>query len=130
MGVEKRSSYSRYVSERRETNANEHCYEHVKKLLEKLPECEQTIIVLYYLGRMTTEEIGRFLGVSVNTITSKLQRARNLLQEDEVLLIQEVLGGVQLSESVLENIMRRVSHIKPTSLSVRKRFLLIFSQFW
>ena len=127
MGEEKRSFYTGYVSERRETNASEHCYELVKKLLEKLPESERTIIVLYYLGRMTTEEIGKSLGVSVNTITSRLQRGHKLLQKDEILLIQEVLGGAQISESVIENIMRQIADIKPTSLSVRKRFLFIFS---
>ena len=127
MEGEERSSYTRYVSERRETNANEHCYELVKKLLEKLPESERTVITLYYLGEMTTKEIGKSLGVSVNTITSRLQRAHKLLQKDETLLIQEVLGGAQISESVIENIMRQVADIKPKSLSVRKRFLFICS---
>ena len=126
MGVEERSSYTRYILGRRETNTDKHCYEHVKKLLEKLPESERTMIILYYLGKLTTEEIGRYLGVSANTIASRLQRARKLLQEDEVLLIQEVLGGVQISESILENTMRRVTEIKSTSVSFRRRFLFIF----
>ena len=46
-----------------------------KNLLEKLPESERTVMTLYYLGEMTTKEIGKFLGVSVNTISSRL-RAR------------------------------------------------------
>ena len=127
MGVEEQSSWTCYnISGRRETNTDKHCYEHVKKLLGKLPESERTIIILYYLGKLTTAEIGKYLGVSVNTIASRLQRAQKLLQEDEVLLIQEVLGGVQMSESMLENTMRRVAEIKSTSVSVRKRFLFIF----
>lgn len=127
MGLKKQSFYTRYnISGRRETNTDKHRYEHVKKLLGKLPESERTIIILYYLGEMTTEEIGKYLGVSANTIASRLQRARKLLQEDEVLLIQEVLGGMQISEGVLENTMRRAAEIKPTSVSVRKRFLFIF----
>ena len=125
MGVEKRSSYTRYILGRRETSTNKHCYEHVKKLLEKLPESERTIIILHYLGEMTTEEIGRYLGVSANTITSRLQRARRILQENEGLLIQEVLGDVQISDGMLENTMQRVAEIKSTSVSFRKRFLFI-----
>ncbi len=124
MGVGERSFYTRSnISGQRETNTDKHCYEHVKKLLEKLPESERTIIILYYLGEMTTEEISKCLGVSANTIANRLQRARRILKEDEVLLIQEVLGGVQMSESILENTMRRVAEIKPTSVWVRKRFL-------
>ena len=127
MEVEKQSFYTCYnMSGRCETNTDKHCYEYVKKLLEKLPESERTIIILYYLGKLTTEEISRYLGVSANTITSRLQRARRILQENEVLLIQEVLGGVQISDGMLENTMRRVAEIKPTSVSVRKRFLFIF----
>ena len=123
MGVEERSSHTRSnISERNETNTDKHCYEHVKKLLGKLPESERTIIILYYLGKLTTEEIGKYLGVSVNTIASRLQRARRILKEDEVRLIQEVLGGVQMSESMLENTMHRVAEIKSTCVSVRKRF--------
>ena len=91
------SSYTHYVSEKQETEATECLYEIVKKLLEKLPEGERTVMTLYYLGEMTTKEIRRFLGVSVNTITSQLQRARKRLQEDQECLLQEIFGCVQLS---------------------------------
>ena len=131
MEVEKKSFYTCYnISRRCETNTDKPCYKHVKKLLEKLPESERTIIILYYLGEVPPEEIGKYLGMSANTVASRLQRARKLLQEDGVLLIQEVLGGVQISESILENTMRRVAEIKSTSVSVRKRLLSIFLQVW
>ena len=91
------SAYTHYVSKKRETEATEYLYEIVKKLLEKLPETERTVMTLYYLGEMTTKEISKFLGVSVNTITSQLQRARKRLQEDQECLVQEIFGCVQLS---------------------------------
>ena len=50
-------TYERYVEEDRELEAAEHRYELVKKLLEKLPESERTVVTLYYLGEMTTKEI-------------------------------------------------------------------------
>ena len=75
------SSYKRYVLERRETETTEHRHEIVKKLLDRLPENERTVVTLHYLGEMTIKEIGRFLGVSVNTINSRLRRARKRLQE-------------------------------------------------
>ena len=108
------SSYTHYVSEQRETETTEDRAELVKELLEKLPESERTVVTLYYLGEMKTKEIGKFLGVSVNTITSRLQRARKRLQEDQEFMIQEVLGGVQIPASLSQNIMRHVADMKPT----------------
>ena len=111
------SSYSHYESEKREEEADEYRYELVRKFLGKLPESERTVMTLYYLGEMTAKEIGNFLGVSVNTITSRLRRARERLQQDEELLVQEMLGGVQLSESLTENIIQQVADVKLTPSS-------------
>ena len=118
-----RASYTHHVAEQRETERTERHHELVKKLLAKLPESERTVVTLYYLGKMTTKEISKFLGVSVNTITSRLQRARKRLQEQQEVLIQEVLGGVQIPASVSENIMRQVPNIKPTPSPASKPFL-------
>ena len=109
------SSYAHHISTERETEATERRDTIVKKLLEKLPESERTVVTLYYLGEMSAKEIGRFLGVSVNTITSRLQRARRRLQTEEELLIHEVLGSVQLPINLTENIVRRVADINPAS---------------
>ena len=100
-----------------------HRFEIVKKLLEKLPESERTVMVLHYLGEMTMKEIGKFLGVSVETIKTRLYRARKRLQEEEELLVQEVLGGVQISLSIKQNIMQKVVDMKPTPSPKMERFL-------
>ena len=91
-------TYERYVSEQRESEATECRYETVEKLLAKLPESERTVMMLYYLSEMRAKEIGKFLGVSVNTIRSQLHRARNRLKTDQELLIQEFLGSVQITD--------------------------------
>ena len=117
------SAYARYVLEWRETEATEHRFEIVKKLLEKLPESEYTVMTLYYLGEMPTKEISKFLDVSVETIRTRLHRARKRLQEEEELLIQEVLGGVQISSSIKQNIMRKVVDMKPTPSPKMEPFL-------
>ena len=118
-----RASYTHHVTEQRETEDTEQRHELVKKLLAKLPESERTVVTLYYLGKMTTKEISKFLGVSVNTITSRLQRARKRLQEQQETLIQEVLGGVQIPASLGKNVMRRVADITPTPAPASKPFL-------
>lgn len=115
--------YEQYVSTQHEEESRSHHQELVKKLLEKLPESERTVMTLYYLGEMTAKEISKFLGVSVNTITSRLQRARKRLKQEEELLVQEMLGSVQLSESLTQNIVREVADMKPVSPSAGKPLL-------
>ena len=118
-----RASYTHHVAEQRETEDTEHRHELVKKLLAKLPESERTVATLYYLGKMTTKEISKFLGVSVHTITSRLQRARKRLQKQQEALIQEVLGGVQIPASLSQNVMRQITDMTPTPAPASKPFL-------
>ena len=116
-------TYERYLLEKREKEVSEHRHEIVKQLLEQLPESERTVVTLYYLGEMTTKEIGKFMGVSVNTITSRLQRARERLKASGELLINEVLGGWQLPNNLYENIMRQIADINPVPSPTGKPFL-------
>ncbi len=107
-------SYERYISEGHEKEAKTSRQELVGRLLAKLPESERTVVTLYYLGEMTTKEISKFLGVSLNTITSRLQRGRKRLKQHEELLVREVLGSTQLSDNFLENIVQKVADVKLT----------------
>ena len=108
------SFYSQHQIEQREKEKIDNYQKIVNSLLELLPESERTVIILYYLGEMTTREIGKFLGISVNTIKSHLRRARNRLKEEEELLINENLGSLQLSTDLTESITRQIADIKPT----------------
>ena len=115
--------YEHYVSEQNEEEARTHRHKLVRKLLDKLPESERTVMTLYYLGEMTTKEISKFLGVSVHTITSRLQRARKRLEKEEEILVQETLGGVQLPDNLTENIARKVADVKLTPPANWKPFI-------
>ena len=106
------SSYTHHISEKRLAESTEYCHELVQKLLEKLPENERTVVTLYYLDEMSTKEIGKFMGVSVNTITSRLQRVRKRLQTDQELLGQEFFGHLQLSDNLKENIMSQLEQLR------------------
>ena len=117
------AAYAHYVSEQRETEATEHRFEIVRKLLAKLPDGERRVVTLHYLGEMTTKEIGKFLGVSVETVKVRLYRARKRLREEEELLVQEVLGGVRIPSSIKQNIMRKVVDMQPTPSPKMKPFL-------
>lgn len=107
-------SYEHYLSEQRDAETVERNKAIVNAMLNKLPESEQTVLNLYYFSGMTAKEIGELLGVSANTITSRLQRARKRLEKQEELLISEILGSFQLPSNLTENIMRQVADMKPT----------------
>ena len=117
-----KNAYANYVCEQREDTAVEYRRRIVQRLMAKLPESERTVMVLYYLGEMTCEEISKFLGVSSNTVRSRLQRARKRLKNEEP-IIQETLGGIPLSPNLIENVMRNIDAIQQTSPSGGKPFL-------
>ncbi len=106
-------SYSRYLAEKQATDANETRREVVKELLQKLPESERTVMTLHYLGEMTIKAISEFLGVSPNTVKSRLSRARNRLKKEET-MIRQNLASFQLPNTMTENIMQEISRITPT----------------
>ena len=114
--------YARYEAARGEEASAEHQRELVKRLLQKLPESERTVVTLYYLAEMTSEEVSAFLGVSPNTIRSRLRRARKRLKEQEHLL-HDVSGVFQLPPTLTQDVMREIARIKPAAPSVGKPWI-------
>ena len=112
-------SYSRYIAEKQAAETDETRREIVKRLLQKLPESERTVITLYYFGEMTCETIGKLLGVSPNTIKSRLSRARNRLKKEED-MIRQSLDSFQLPICFTENIMREISRIALATPAAKK----------
>ena len=106
--------YSEYMTQQREDAAKRKRRAIVQKLLSKLKESDRTIVNLYYIAEMTCEDIGKFLGVSTNTVRSRLHRARNRLKKEEA-MIKENIASFQLPSQLTENIMKKVSRIKPAT---------------
>ena len=111
-----KATYSGYVVEENERTAVEAQREVVKKLLAKLQESERTVLTLHYFGEMSSAEISAFLGVSANTIRSRLRRAQQRLRKDEP-MIREALENFQITPHLTENIMREIAHTKPAAPS-------------
>ena len=84
-------AYSQYVAVEHAKTTAEMQRDLVRKLLTKLKKSDQEVITLHYFEEMTSSEIGAHLGVSENTIKSRLHRARQQLKKYE-LMIQEELG--------------------------------------
>lgn len=83
--------YSRYVTIEHAKTTAEMQRDLVRNLLTKLKESDQEVITLHYFEEMTSSEIGAHLGVSENTIKSRLHRARQQLKRYQF-MIQEELG--------------------------------------
>ena len=112
-------SYIEYKTQEREEDRKENQRSLVKKLLSQLKESDRTVVTLHYLAGLSCEEIGEFLGVSTNTVKSRLHRARNRLRGEEA-LIQENLSCFQLPKQLSENIMKRISNLSPAAPSANK----------
>ncbi|MCG9128185.1 sigma-70 family RNA polymerase sigma factor [Candidatus Poribacteria bacterium] len=106
-----KSTYSEYVREENERITAQTQQEVVQKLLAKLNESERTVVTLHYFGDMSCKEIGAFLGVSANTVKSRLRRAQQRLQKEEW-IIMEALDNFQISPILTENIMSEISRTK------------------
>jgi len=91
-------AYSRYVAAEHARTTAEAQRDLVQKLLTKLKESDREVITLHYFEEMSSSEIGEFLGVSENTIKSRLRRARQRLKKYEF-MIQEVLNITTTTES-------------------------------
>ena len=105
-------AYSRHIVEEKAKTVEQEQQEVVKKLLETLKESDRTVITLHYFAEMTCEQMSEFLGVSTNTIKSRLRRARNRLKQEEP-MIREAISNFQIAPTLTDNIMQEVSRIKP-----------------
>ena len=117
-----KATYSGYVAAENERTTAEAQRDVVKKLLAKLQESERTIMTLHYFGEMSCTEIGTFLGVSKNTVKSRLRRAQQRLKKEEP-MIREALENFQITPNLTENIMQEVARIKPAAPSGAKPFI-------
>lgn len=117
-----KATYSGYVAAENERTTAEAQRDVVKKLLAKLQESERTIMTLHYFGEMSCTEIGTFLGVSKNTVKSRLRRAQQRLKKEEP-MIREALDNFQITPNFTENIMQEIARIKPAAPSGGKPFM-------
>lgn len=83
-------AYSQYVAAEHAKTTTEAQRDLVRKLLAKLKESDREVITLHYFEEMTSSEIGTYLGVSENTVKSRIRRVRQRLKKYEP-MIQETL---------------------------------------
>jgi len=87
-------------------------YESLHEALGLLPEVYQQVLTLYYLGRMNSEEIAKFLGKPVGTIRKQLSRARGKLKKEMLDMMSKTYDQQKLPLGFTFRIVEIVKHIK------------------
>ena len=113
-------AYSRYVATEHAKTTADAQRALVKELLTKLKESDRTIITLHYFEDMTSAEIGEFLGVSENTIKSRIRRARQHLKKYEF-MIREILDITTEGETIMAKEARDESKVEARLTEIQRQ---------
>ena len=90
----------------------EQVYESLYEALASLPEMYRDVLTLYYLGRMNSEEIAQFLGMSPSNVRQRLSRARLKLKKEMLDMMSKTYDQQKLQPSFTFRIVEMVKHIK------------------
>ena len=90
----------------------------LEQALSELPDDNRVAVSMFYMGDHSLKEISEFLGVSVNTVKSKLYRARQQLGNALSERYGRLLESHKLKGSFLMQFMEQIRHIpSPTMAS-------------
>ncbi len=94
--------YTQYLEKEQTQASREGLREVVERLLQKLTPSERSVMILHYFNGLTCEEVSERLDVSLNTVKSRLYRARKRLEQEESMLREN------LSPNLLKNEQRYI----------------------
>ncbi len=90
----------------------------LEQALSELPDDNRVAVSMFYMGDNSLKEISEFLGVSVNTVKSKLYRARQQLGNALSERYGRLLENQKLKGGFLMQFMEQIHHIpSPTMAS-------------
>ncbi|MDE0685633.1 MAG: sigma-70 family RNA polymerase sigma factor [Candidatus Poribacteria bacterium] len=113
-------TYSLYVALENERDAVDAQRELVQELLSKLKESDRQLIRLHYFEEMTSAEISNYLGVSQNTIKSRLQRARQRLRQYDPSIQKTIDSSIRKEDSSLLPLQGEISMVDRMSSAILK----------
>ena len=90
--------YTRYLEKEQTQASAGELRDVVERLLRKLPETERSVMILHYFSGLTCEEVSTRLDVSLNTVKSRLYRARKRLEQEEPMLRENLSPNLLKSE--------------------------------
>ena len=113
--------YTQYLEEGQIQASTSELRQVVERLLRKLPETERSVMILHYFSGLTCEEVSARLDVSLNTVKSRLYRARKRLEQEESMLRENLGPNILKSEPRYISIQATSDNRKRKTLS-RRRF--------
>jgi len=94
--------------------------ESLHEALDSLPEIYQQVLTLHYLGGMSGMEIANTLGISHDTVRQRLSRARTLLREEMIAMMNQTFQQQKLSANFTFRIVELVKKVKINPVSDAK----------
>ena len=113
-------TYSRHVALENERDTVEAQRALAQKLLSKLKENDRQLITLHYFEEMTSAEISRYLGVSQNTIKSRLRRAKQRLRQYDPLIQETIDSAIEKRPSSEDPLQGEISMVDRMSTDILK----------
>lgn len=100
----------------------------VQEAIARLPEPSRIVTTLYYVNGYSQQEIGEFLGIPEGTVKSRLSKARNVLKERLIGMVEETLKTARPSNDFPEQIVKLLRRPRPLDIAdhpVRKIWELV-----
>jgi RNA polymerase sigma factor (sigma-70 family) len=94
--------------------------ESVCEALDSLPENYREILMLFYFAGMNNKEIANALGISSTAIRMRLSRAREMLREEMIDMMDTAFEGQRLQANFTFRIVEAIKHIKIHPISTIK----------
>lgn len=79
-----------------------------------LPSATRLVMTLYYIDGLTCKEISEFTGTSINTVMSKLRRAREKLRKEFTEMPAQTMTQQQIHSGFTSDILGAIEQISPS----------------
>jgi RNA polymerase sigma factor (sigma-70 family) len=86
--------------------------ESLHEALDSLPEIYREVLMLYYMSGMNSEQIANMLAISPESIRQRLTRARAMLREEIITMMDRTLPQHKLQASFTFRIVEAIKRIK------------------
>jgi RNA polymerase sigma factor (sigma-70 family) len=87
--------------------------ERILDAINELPEASRLVMTLYYIDGLTCKEIGEFTGTSINTVMSKLRRARAKLRKEFTEMPAQTMTQQRVHSGFTDGVLRAIEHLSP-----------------
>ncbi|MBI1929839.1 sigma-70 family RNA polymerase sigma factor [Candidatus Poribacteria bacterium] len=95
-------------------NRDRNILDAIRDAIDELPEASRLVVTLYYINGLTCKEIGEFTGTSINTVMSKLRRAREELRMKFTALPTPAVTQQRIHSGFTPSVLDAIKNLSPT----------------